>query len=99
MIDLRLPDLGMRRVFGMYVASIIRTRSSLPTFVTSMLPYQPTRSLLPGGTFFVLGEILTVFPASFDDWSHQNGNLMVSTTVVIVLAFLELGKVLSRHTL
>ena len=25
------------------------------------------------------------FPASFDDWSHQNGNLMVSTIVVIVL--------------
>ena len=25
------------------------------------------------------------FPASFDDWSHQNGNLMVSTIVAIVL--------------
>ena len=23
--------------------------------------------------------------SSFNDWSHQNGNLMVSTTVVIVL--------------
>ena len=25
------------------------------------------------------------FPASFNDWSHQNGNLTVSTIVVIVL--------------
>ena len=25
------------------------------------------------------------FPASFDDWSHQNGNLMVSKIVLIVL--------------
>ena len=25
------------------------------------------------------------FPASFDDWSHQNGNLMLSKRVVIVL--------------
>ena len=44
------------------------------------------------------------FPASFDDWSHQNRNLMVSKIVVINciiigLAFLELGKVLSRHVL
>ena len=42
------------------------------------------------------------FPACFDDWSHQNGNLLVITIVVInviELAFLELGKVLSRHAL
>ena len=25
------------------------------------------------------------FHASFDDWSHQNGNLMVSEIVIIVL--------------
>ena len=44
MIDLRLPDLGTRRAIGIYVASIIRTRSSLPTFITSISPYQPMRS-------------------------------------------------------
>ena len=27
------------------------------------------------------------FPASFNDWSHQNRNLMVSKIVVIVLVF------------
>ena len=36
MVDLRLSDLGTRRAFGMYVDSIIRTRSSLPTFATSI---------------------------------------------------------------
>ena len=25
------------------------------------------------------------FPASFDDWIHKNGNLMVSNIVIIVL--------------
>ena len=27
------------------------------------------------------------FPANFEDWSHQNGNLLVSTIVVIVLLY------------
>ena len=26
-----------------------------------------------------------IFPASFDDWIHQNGNLMVSKVVINVL--------------
>ena len=44
----------------MYVASIIRIRYSLPTFVTSISPYHAAYAIVPGGKFSVLDEVLTV---------------------------------------
>ena len=53
MIDLRLPSLGTKLAFWMYVASIIRTRSSLPYINIAL----PAHAIVPGGTFSELGEV------------------------------------------